>query len=168
LMSDTFASGRISNPTPPFPEFFDTFHVLMHPVYASKYFPVQGLFLAIGQKLTAHPAAGLWLSSALACVAVYWMLQAWVGPAWALLGGFLIVVQYGIYSYWSQTYWGGMAAALGGALFLGGARRLWDTVSWKSAVWLAVGVIVLMNSRLLEGLLAMLSMAWALLFRVWR
>jgi hypothetical protein len=167
LMSDTLASGHVSNPTPPLPEFFDTFHVLVHPVYASKYFPGQGLFLAIGQRLTGHPAAGLWLSSALACAAVYWMLQAWVGPLWALVGGFLMVVQYGIFSYWSQTYWGGMVAAMGGALFFGAARRLCDNFSWKSAVWFAIGVIVLMNSRPLEGLLAMLPMTGILLFHVW-
>ena len=47
LMSETFTSGRVSNPSPPLPEFFDTFHVLIRPVYASKYFPAQGLFLAL-------------------------------------------------------------------------------------------------------------------------
>ena len=168
LMSDTLAAGHLANSTPPLPEFFDTFHVLMHPTYVSKYFPAQGLFLAIGQKLTGHPSVGLWLSSALACAAVYWMLQAWVGPSWALLGGFLMVVQYGIYSYWSQTYWGGMAAALGGALFFGGVRRLWDKFSWKSAVWLSVGVVTLVNSRPLEGLLAMLPSTGVFLLQVWR
>ena len=44
LMSDTLAHGHVSNPPPPLSEFFDTFHVLMRPVYASKYFPPQGLF----------------------------------------------------------------------------------------------------------------------------
>src|SRR5437899_963793 len=39
LMSNTLASGHVSNPSPPLPEFFDTFHVLVRPVYASKYFP---------------------------------------------------------------------------------------------------------------------------------
>jgi len=34
-----------------------------------------------------------------------------------------MALQYGIYSYWSQTYWGGMVAALGGALVFGAARR---------------------------------------------
>ena len=36
LMSETFASGHVVNPSPPLPQFFDTFHVLIHPVYASK------------------------------------------------------------------------------------------------------------------------------------
>ena len=138
------------------PEFFDTFHVLVHPLYASKYFPVQGVFLAVGEKLTGHPAVGVWLSSALACAALVWMLQAWINPGWAMLGGFIVVVQYGIYSYWSQTYWGGMAAALGGALFFGALRRLWDRFSWPNSIWLALGLVILANSRATEGVLATL------------
>src|SRR5882724_1983752 len=99
LMSDTFVSVRVANPSPPLPEFFDTFHVLIRPVYASKYFPVQGVFLALGQKLTGHPAVGLWLSSALACGAAFWMLRAWVGPMWGFLGALIMVLQFGVFSY---------------------------------------------------------------------
>lgn len=94
-------------------QFFDTFHELMHPVYVSKYFPAQGLFLAAGEKLLGNPAVGVWLSSALACAAVFWMLEAWVAGTWALLGALLMVVHIGVFSYWSQSYWGGMVAALG-------------------------------------------------------
>src|SRR6185437_6444797 len=75
LMADTFVSGRVANPSPPLSQFFDTFHELMHPVYVSKYFPAQGAFLAIGKIITGHPAAGVWLSSALACAATFWMLE---------------------------------------------------------------------------------------------
>ncbi len=107
LSGDTLASGRVSNPTPPSPEFFDTFLVLVRPAYVSKYFPGQGLFLALGQRLTGQPATGVWLSSALACAATFWMLRAWIGPRWGLLGAFLMATQFGIFSYWSQSYWGG-------------------------------------------------------------
>ncbi len=92
LTGETLAHGHVANPSPPLAEFFDTFHELVHPVYASKYFPVQGIFLAIGDKLTGHPAVGVWLSSALACAALVWMLQAWIAPGWALLGGFVVAV----------------------------------------------------------------------------
>jgi hypothetical protein len=156
LMGETFAHGRVANSSPPFPEFFDTFHVLVHPIYVSKYFPVQGIFLALGDKLAGHPAIGLWLSSALACAALAWMLQAWISPGWALLGGFIVVVQYGVFSYWSQTYWGGMATALGGTLFFGALRRLWDRSSWQNAIWMGLGLLILANSRPLEGALAAL------------
>src|SRR5712692_2643171 len=69
LNGDTLAHGHVANAAPPLPEFFDTFHVLVRPAYVSKYFPAQGLFLALGEKLTGHAAVGLWLTSALACVA---------------------------------------------------------------------------------------------------
>lgn len=167
LMSDTLAHGRASNPAPPLPEFFDTFHVLVHPVYASKYFPAQGLFLAIGEKLTGHPAVGVWLSSALACAAICWMLQAWIGPVWGLFGAILMVLQYGIFSYWSQSYWGGMVAALGGALFFGAARRLWERISWPNAIWLALGAVILVNSRPLEGILAALPVSGMFAWKIW-
>lgn len=168
VMSNTFTDGHLSNPTPPVPEFFDTFHVLVRPVYASKYFPAQGLFLAVGQKLSGHPAVGVWLSSALACAAITWMLQAWLSPGWGLLGGILFVVQYGIFSYWSQSYWGGMVPALGGALFFGALRRLWNAFSWQSAIWVALGSLILANSRPVEGFLAVLPGTGLFLHRLWR
>jgi hypothetical protein len=168
LMGDTLAHGRVANPGLPLPEFFDTFHVLTQPVYASKYFPAQGVFLAIGEIFTGHQAVGVWLSSALACAATYWMLEGWIGPGWALLGGFLMVVQYGVFSYWSQSYWGGMVAALGGALAFGAARRLWDRFSWKSSAWLGLGIVILVNSRPLEGFIAMLPVTTAFTIRFLR
>jgi hypothetical protein len=166
LMGETLARGQVANPSPPLPEFFDTFHVLVRPTYASKYFPVQGIFLALGEKLGGHPAIGIWFSSALACAALVWMLQAWISPSWAPLGGFIVVVQYGVFSYWSQTYWGGMAAALGGALFFGALRRLWDHFSWQNAAWLALGLVILANSRPLEGTLAALPGTVLFLHRI--
>jgi hypothetical protein len=168
LLGDTLAQGRISNPAPPLPEFFDTFHVLVHPVYASKYFPAQGVFLAIGERFTGHPIFGVWLTSALACAAMVWILKAFLGEQWALLGGFLFAVQYGIFSYWSQSYWGGMIPALGGALFFGALRRLWGESSWRNAVWLGSGLIVLASSRPLEGALAVLPAAGLFLYHLWR
>src|SRR5689334_14786529 len=45
LLGETLSYGHVSNQAPPLPEFFDTFHVLVRPVYASKYFPAQGIFL---------------------------------------------------------------------------------------------------------------------------
>ena len=143
LMGETLAKGRLSSPPPPLSEFFDTFHVVQDPVYASKYFPAQGVFLAIGQKLTAHQSVGVWLSSALACAAVTWMLQGWVGWQWGLLGGILFLIQYGVFSYWSQTFWGGMLPTVGGALALGAIRRLWDGISWQNSVWLGSGLVSL-------------------------
>ena len=166
LSADTLASGRISNSTPASPEFFDTFHVLVRPAYVSKYFPGQGLFLALGQKLTGHPATGVWLSSALACGATIWILKASIVPMWGLLGAFLMAMQFGIFSYWSQSYWGGMVAALGGALYFGAVRRLCNRITWQSSAWAALGIVILVNSRPLEGALSVAPITTFLIVRM--
>jgi hypothetical protein len=168
LMAETFSSGHMVNPSPPLTQFFDTFHELMQPVYVSKYFPAQGVFLAAGKILTGHPIAGVWLSSALACCATYWMLEAWITSTWAFFGAILMALQLGIYSYWSQSYWGGMVAALGGALFWGAARRLWDRMDWRNAIWLALGLVILASSRPLEGFIATLPLSILFLVYVGR
>jgi hypothetical protein len=167
LAADTFASLRVSNPSPPSPEFFDTFYVLVSPHYVSKYFPGQGMALAIGQLFTGHPIAGVWLSSSLACMATCWMIQAWIGRTAGLAGGLLMAIHWGICSYWSQSYWGGMVAAGGGAVFYGAAHRLWHSGARRHAFLLALGFATLLVSRPVEGALATVPVAVVLGGRIW-
>ena len=62
LAGDTFAHCRLTNPAPPFPEHFETPHVLVRPTYMSKYPSGQGIALAIGQWMSDQPIIGVWLS----------------------------------------------------------------------------------------------------------
>jgi hypothetical protein len=153
LGADTFASGRVTNPTHPMWLHFETFNVNMRPSYQSMYPPAQGLVLALGEKLAGQPWIGVLLSVALMCALFCWMLQAWLPPQWALLGGLYAVARYGIFSYWINSYWGGAVAAIGGALLLGSFGRLRQRFCWRQCLLFAAGLVILANSRPLEGFL---------------
>jgi len=167
--AETFAHGRLTNPTPAMWTHFETMHIDMRPTYMSMFFPAQGLALAAGKVLFGHPWFGQLLAMALMCAAICWMLQAWLPPSWALLGGLLAVLRLGLFSYWIDTYTGGGAiAALGGALVLGALPRLMRALRIRDGVLLAIGTLILANSRPYEGMLLCLPVAVALGFRLWR
>jgi hypothetical protein len=165
LAADTFAHGRLSNPTHPLWVHFESIHIIQQPTYASKYPPAQGLMLAAGQVIGGHPIVGVWISTALASAAVCWMLLAWLPPWWAILGSLLAALHPGILLRWGQSYWGGTVALLGGALVFGAMRRIVRRPHVRDAVLMGVGLAVLANSRPYEGLLASLPVVVGLL--VW-
>jgi hypothetical protein len=169
LAADTFASGRLTNPTPAMWVNLESIHVTMQPTYMSMYFPAQGLLLAAGKVLMGHPWYGILLVTAMMCAAICWMLQAWLPPSWALLGGFLAVLRLGLFSYWINTYSGaGSIAALGGALVLGALPRFMKTTRLRDGLLMAVGVSLLGICRPYDGMLLCLPvicfLAWWIFF----
>jgi len=159
LSADTFAHLRLTNPTPAMWIHFESIHITMRPTYMSMYFPAQGLILAAGKLLFGHPWFGLLIVNALMCAAICWMLQAWLPPAWALLGGLLAVLHLALFSYWINTYHAASIAALGGALVLGALPRLTRFLRVRDGLLLAFGVVILALSRPFEGLLLCLPVA---------
>ena len=147
LAADTYAHGRLANPTPAFWEHFESFQILQQPTYASKYQPLQGLVLAFGQKFFGEPWVGVYLSTGLMCAAICWMLQGWIAPEWALLGALACVLRVGVLSYWMNSYLGGAVPGIGGALALGAVVRIWRRGQFGHAITWAVGLSILVLSR---------------------
>jgi hypothetical protein len=166
LGADTFAAGRLTNPPHPMWFHFESFNINLQPTYQSMYPPAQGLVLGVAQRLTGEPWIGVLVSVAVMCAVLTWALQGWLEPHWALLGGLFAVVRYGIFSYWINSYWGGAVAAIGGALLLGALPRLRQRLTLLQSLVFTIGLVILANSRPLEGLLFALPMmaavAWLL------
>lgn len=162
LSADTFAHGRLTNPTPAMWTHFESIHISMQPTYMSMYFPAQGLILAAGKVLFGNPWYGQLIATALMCAAICWMLQAWLPAEWAFLGGILAVVHLGLFSYWINTYHGASIAGFGGALVLGALPRLKKTRQRRHGFLLTAGISILALSRPFEGLLLCLPLGVAL------
>jgi hypothetical protein len=124
LLGDTLAHFRLANPMHPMHRFFEGVFILQDPSYSSIYPVGQGLVLAFGELIFRLPWAGVALSVGLLCALCYWMLKAWVDPAWALLGGLFAVVEFGPLSSWMNTYWGGAVSGIAGCLVFGALPRL--------------------------------------------
>ena len=162
LAADTFAHGKITNPTHPMWIHFESFHIIQKPTYMSIYPPVQGFVLAAGQ-LLGHPWIGQVLATALMCSAMCWMLQGWLPPPWALFGAALAVLRLGILSYWMNGYWSTSIVAFGGALVLGAWPRLRKHLRTRDALLMSLGLVILANSRPFEGLVFAIPVAFAML-----
>jgi hypothetical protein len=162
LAADTFAHGRLATTPHPMWIHLETFHVLQQPTYASMYPPAQGLILALGQVVAGHAFWGVWLSVGLLCAAICWMLQSWLSPGWALLGGILAIIRIAAFSYWGNSYWGGAMAATGGALIMGALPRMRQQ-RIRDALLMALGLGILAASRPFEGFMFSLPVGVALL-----
>lgn len=153
LAGDTYAHGRLTNPQHPLWKHFESLNILVRPTYASKYPPGQGLSLAAGQVLFNQPWAGVCAGVALMGAALFWMLEAYVGPQWALIGAIIAGLRFGLAGYWMNSYWGGALAAAAGALVLGAIPR-------RAPIAFGAGVVLLAITRPFEGLLLCIPAFW--------
>jgi hypothetical protein len=151
LGAQTFAAGRMTNPVHPFWKHFETFHVNMLPTYQTQYQPAPSLFMALPVSLHLSPWWGVWLATGLMAGAICWALQPIIRPRYALLAALFVGIKYGLFSQYSDSYWGGSVCALGAALALGGLVRVLDKSRTRDVGWLVLGVALLASSRPWEG-----------------
>jgi hypothetical protein len=164
LASDTFVHGRLANLTPVMWTHFESIHITMQPTYMSMYFPGEGLIMAGSSVVFGNPWFALLIVSALMCAALCWMLQAWLPPGWALLGGMIAVLRLGVFSYWTNTYHAaGSLAALGGALVLGSLPRLMKTAQMRYGLLMGMGISILAITRPFEGILMCIPVGFVLI-----
>lgn len=84
---------------------------------------------------------------------------------WRFFGGLLVTIRFGVFSFWTNRYFGGGLTALGGVLVIGAFERLRHRTSLGNAAVLAAGVLLLMVTRPFEGGLFALPFASVLLGR---
>jgi hypothetical protein len=161
LAADTFARGRLTNPSPPLPAFFEAPHILVEPSYQSKYPPGTGLVLAVGQVLLGHPRWGAWFLSGCYAAALCWMLQAFTRRRWALAVALCATVS--VVPRFGAAYLSTMLAGASAATLFGSLQRIFRRPNLFSTTILSFGVIGLAVSRPFEGVTVCLGAAPAFL-----
>jgi 4-amino-4-deoxy-L-arabinose transferase-like glycosyltransferase len=151
LAADTFASGRLTNPSHPLWPHLEQLHVVHEPTLMSKYPPGTALSMAVGQALFGSTVVSLWLTAAAACVALTWMLRAALPMRLALAGGLLAATQRPLLEF-TQTFTGGSLVTLGGALLLGGLGHSLRRQAWSAGLAIGLGLTILTCTRPSEGL----------------
>ncbi len=150
LGADTFAHGRLTNPTPALPIVFETIHTDMWPTYQSMYMPGTALLLTLGAALH-FPWLAVLLVTAGFCGAVYWMTAGWLPRPYALAAGTVAIAVTETMNWWFDNYFCIALPALAGALVLGSVPRIAARCTAASTLPLGIGLVILMMTRPYEG-----------------
>jgi hypothetical protein len=156
LVADTLLHLRLANPPHALHQFFETFFVLQQPTYSSIYSLGQGIILAIGRVISGAPWAGVLICVGFLSSLCYWMLRAWITPAWALAGGLLAVIEFGPLNQWTNSYWGGALPGCAGCLVFGALPRLATAWRKRDAALLGLGAAIHCITRQFESTLLLL------------
>ncbi|MCU1325324.1 MAG: hypothetical protein JWN34_694 [Bryobacterales bacterium] len=168
LVADTLRHFRLANPPHAFARFFETFFVLQSPTYSSIYPIGNGLVMALGSIVFDTPWAGVLLGCAALCALTFWMLKAWVGPGWALVGGVLAICLFGPLNQWTNNYWGGTLSAVAGCLVFGSLPRLRDHFRLRDGVTLGLGLGIHLLTRPYESVFMVIAVVAYFVPRLWR
>ncbi len=169
LGGETFAAGRLTNPTPACWEHFETYHTSMTPTYHTKYQPGMSFVFALGIFLCDQPFVGMIIVLLLASIALTWMLHLWLPVRSALpmtlLASLILILNWG-----SNYFAAGPLATIAGALQVGLFRR-WSmmpqhTVRWLDGILWGISLVLLAWTRPFEGLVFSIIMGFSLFITV--
>ena len=118
--------------------------------------------LAVGERL-GHPWIGQLLVTAAMCSALCWMLQGWLPPGWALLGGMLARAALGHFQLLDEHVLVRLGGRFGRSARTRGIAAVETSCRIRDAVVMGLGLVILANSRPYEGLLLSLTVAVAML-----
>lgn len=152
LGADTFASGRLTNPTHPLWQFFDAPHILSSPTMMTKYQPAASLFMALSQMILGEPYWGVVMGVGLLVGSAYWAVKAWTSNRTAALivAIFLLFVLRAPH-YWIDSYWGGAIVTLAAMLMLGAYYHVVVAKRYGYAWAGMAGLVLALLSRPYEG-----------------
>lgn len=155
LGADTFAHGRLTNPTPAVPVAFETEHTDMWPTYQSMYMPGPALLLFAGHLLGA-PWIAVLLATALFPALLYWAVCVWLPRSYALAAGVIALSFSEGMNWWFDNYFSLALSGIGTTLVLGALPRLQIGSGplrrrLRFAAVLGCGLLILMLARPYEG-----------------
>ncbi len=161
FQAKTYLAGSLSNKISLTPN-FETPYVLLNPTYSSIYPVLRSFPLIIGYLLGIGAFGGVLLSMAALTVAVYWMVREWVNARYGFVAALIVILRFGMFGMWVNSYWGGAFTALGGVLLLGAFKSLKSRPTIAAAAALGLGAVILMTTRPYEGLFYAAPFALAL------
>lgn len=166
LAGETLALGRLANPAPASPEFFETFHILVSPTYAAKYLPGYGVMLGLGYLTTNSYRAGHFLTVGVSVAALAWGLAPFV-PRWAARVATLLFALAIAGSQIATGFWPTALSMAGIFLVVGGWLRLRRGAEVTAALAAGIGASFVALTRPFEGFLICLPLALDILRRMW-
>ncbi|WP_294533956.1 hypothetical protein [uncultured Rhodoblastus sp.] len=151
LQAKTYLTGHLTN-KPSLPPNFTSLSVLLEPTYSSIYPVLRSFPLLAGYIIGVGAFGGVLLSVAALAAAIYWMVRKWLGGGYAFVAALIVILRFGLFSHWVNSYYGGAFTALGGVLLIGAYKSLKSRPAILTAAALGLGVVILMTTRPFEGL----------------
>jgi hypothetical protein len=150
FQAETYLTGHLANHVNLLPNFASLF-VILSPTYASMYPVLRSFPMFLGLILGIGAWGGVLLTMVALTVATYWMVREWINAKYAFIAAFIVIIRFGLFSLWVNSYWGGAFTALGGVLLLGGFKAVRSRPNLRSGALVGLGVVILMTTRPYEG-----------------